>query len=101
MEYSNTIIEDLMQKFKPVMGADHDRYKNHVYRVFLNCLLMDSEKTHEEKYAIAAVFHDIGIWSHHTIDYLNPSIGGPAFITETGKRDWTNEITLMISVFIK
>jgi hypothetical protein len=97
MEYTNRIIEDLMEKFKPVMGADHDKYKNHVYRVFLNCLLLDSEKTHEEKYAIAAVFHDIGIWSDHKIDYLIPSVEqARIYLTETGKQEWINEITLMI-----
>lgn len=97
MEYSNKIIEDLMQKFKPAIGTDYEKYKNHVYRVFLNCLLMDSDKNNEEKYAIATVFHDIGIWTNHTIDYLNPSIKqAKIYLTETGKQDWTGEITLMI-----
>jgi hypothetical protein len=97
MEYSNIIIEDLMQKFRPAMGEDYDKYKNHVYRVFLNCLLIDSDKTNEKKYAIAAVFHDIGIWTNHTIDYLDPSIEqAKIYLTETGKQDWREEITGMI-----
>jgi hypothetical protein len=37
MEYSNKIIEEIMPKFKSVIGTDYDKYKNHVYRVFLNC----------------------------------------------------------------
>lgn len=98
MDYSNKTIEELMQKFGPVMGADHDRYKNHAYRVFLNCLLIDSDKTNEEKYAIAAVFHDIGIWTDHTFDYLAPSVEqARIYLTETGKQDWTDEITQMIN----
>lgn len=98
MEYSNTIIETIMPKFKSAIGSDYDRYKNHVYRVFLNCLLMDGEKTNEEKYAIAAVFHDIGIWTNHTFDYLNPSIEqAKIYLTETGKTAWTDEISLMIN----
>lgn len=97
MEYFHKIIEDLMQKFKPAMGADYEKYKNHVYRVFSNCLLIDSDKINEEKYAIATVFHDIGIWTDHTIDYLNPSVErAKIYLTETGKQDWINEITLMI-----
>ena len=44
MEYSNKIIEDIMPKFKSALGADYDKYKNHVYRVFLNCLLIDCER---------------------------------------------------------
>ncbi len=97
MEYSNKIIEDVILKFKPVIGSDYDKYKNHVYRVFLNCLLLDAEKNNEEKYAIAAVFHDIGIWTDHTFDYLNPSIEQAIiYLAETGNQDWTEEITLMI-----
>jgi len=74
MQYSNKIIEDIMPKFKSAMGSDYDKYKNHLYHVFLNCLLMDCGKNNEEKYAIASVFHDIGIWTNHTFAYLNPSI---------------------------
>ncbi len=68
------------------MGADYDKYKNHVYRVFLNCLLIDSEKNNEEKYAIASVFHDVGIWTNHTFDYLDPSIE-QAKILNRNKKD--------------
>ncbi|MES1218274.1 MAG: hypothetical protein ABUT20_22400 [Bacteroidota bacterium] len=97
MEYSDKIIEDLMLRFKPAMGSDYDKYKNHVYRIFLNCLLLDDEKANEEKYAITAVFHDIGIWTDHTIDYLNPSIEqAKIYLRETGKQDWINEISAMI-----
>ena len=74
MAYSNKVIESLLQNFKPVFGEDFTRYRNHIYRVFLNCLLIDKEKANEDKYAIAAVFHDIGIWTNNTIDYLNPSV---------------------------
>ncbi|QNA45883.1 hypothetical protein [Lacibacter sediminis] len=98
MEFSNNTIEALMEQYKPVIGADYDKYKNHVYRVFCNCVLIDSEKEHEEKYALAAVFHDIGIWTDHTIDYLNPSIDQAYnYLTETGRQDWIVEIVLMIN----
>lgn len=97
MEYSNKIIEELLQKFKPAINRDYDKYKNHVYRVFFNCLLLDSDKNNEDKYAIAAVFHDIGIWTNHTIDYLDPSIAQvKIYLSETGQRALTDEITLMI-----
>lgn len=89
------MVEDLMLKFETIMGVDYDRYKNHVYRVFLNCRLIDNEKNNEEKYAIAAVFHDIGLWTHHTFDYLNPSIDlARIYLRET--QNWTSEISLMI-----
>lgn len=98
LDHLNKTIEELMQRFRPVLGADHDKYKNHVYRVFLNCLLIDSDKVNEEKYAIAAVFHDIGIWTNHTFDYLSPSVEQAViYLTEAGKQSWISEITEMIS----
>jgi hypothetical protein len=98
MSYSNKVVEDLLEKFRVVIGKDFDKYRNHVYRVFLNCLIMDAEKSNEEKYAIAAVFHDIGIWTDHTIDYLNPSIEqAKIYLTKSGKQDWMDEISLMIN----
>jgi len=97
MEYSNKIIEDIMPTFKSAMGSDYDKYKNHVYRVFFNCLLIDCGKNNEEKYAIAAVFHDIGIWTNHTFDYLNPSIEqAKIYLTERNNAGWLDEISLMI-----
>jgi HD superfamily phosphodiesterase len=97
MEYHHTLIEKLLQLFKPAIGADYDKYRNHVYRVFLNCLLLDKDNSNEEKYAITAVFHDIGIWTNHTIDYLDPSIEqAHIYLHENGKETLTAEITEMI-----
>ncbi|MBC7934076.1 MAG: HD domain-containing protein [Rhizobacter sp.] len=97
MDYSNKIIEGLLQKFKPVLGSDYDKYKNHVYRVFLNCILLDKTKDNEELYAFAALFHDIGIWTNNTIDYLQPSIAEACkYLAENGKKDIIADITLMI-----
>lgn len=97
MHYTHTAIEIMFTNYKDVIGKDYTRYKNHVYRVFLNCLMMDNEKSNEEKYAIAAVFHDIGIWTNHTIDYLAPSIEqAKQYLSENNKKEWIDEIALMI-----
>jgi hypothetical protein len=97
MEHTNQTIENLLQNYQLALGKDFDKYRNHVYRVFLNCLLIDSKKINEEKYAIAAVFHDVGIWTNQTIDYLDPSVEqARVYLNETGKQDWINEIIPMI-----
>ena len=97
MEYVNKTIEDLLESYRPAIGVDYDKYKNHVYRVFLNCILIDHEGENVDKYAIAAAFHDIGIWTDRTIDYLYPSIDQMEFfLANNGKKEWINEITLMI-----
>ncbi len=97
MDYSNTKIDSLLKRFTFHIAADYEKYKNHVYRVFLNCILIDGEKANEEKYAIAAVFHDIGIWTNNTIDYLKPSIEqAKSYLSEVEKHGWIDEISLMI-----
>lgn len=97
MDDSNRTIEALLEKFRPVIGLDFSKYRNHIYRVFFNCLLLDSDEANKEKYAIAVVFHDIGIWTDRTIDYLNPSIEqARIYLTEIGKQHWIEEISLMI-----
>lgn len=97
MAYANPLIEQLLDRYSDVLGIDELKYRNHVYRVFLNCLLLDCDPEHEEKYAVAAVFHDIGIWTDNTIDYLPPSIDqARLFLLEKGMDNWIEEITLMI-----
>ncbi|MBU2912892.1 MULTISPECIES: hypothetical protein [Reichenbachiella] len=69
-------IEGILQFYTPALGADYNAYRNHVYRVYhLTLLLNTEEPTPEEQaaLAIAAAFHDLGIWSNHTMDYLQPS----------------------------
>jgi hypothetical protein len=98
MQYPDYFPEQLLLPFKPALGADYDKYRNHMYRVFLNCLLFDSSPVNKEKYAIAAVFHDIGIWTNHTIDYLAPSVEqAKEYLHKTGKQLWLDEIMLMIN----
>jgi len=97
MNYTHPTIEPIFLQYKPVLGKDYTKYKNHVYRVFLNCILVDPTEPNEEKYAIAAVFHDIGIWTNNTIDYLNPSIEqATKYLAENNKQHWTDEIAQMI-----
>ncbi|WP_205945820.1 hypothetical protein [Pedobacter hiemivivus] len=45
---------------------------------------------------IAAVYHDIGIWTDRTIDYLDPSIvQANNYLREIGKAEWIEEIEWM------
>jgi hypothetical protein len=67
-------VDGLMLPFKEVIGPDYEKYQNHVCRVVGNCLLLDKDPANFMKYSIAGVFHDIGIWTNNTIDYLAPSI---------------------------
>jgi hypothetical protein len=51
-----------------------------------------------EKIALAAAFHDLGIWTDGTFDYLPPSIRlARAHLAGAGRPEWADEITAMIS----
>jgi len=93
----NQLIDEILEKYRPAILADYERYRNHVYRVFSNCILLDPEVANHEKYAIAAAFHDIGIWTNHTFDYLHPSERqAKLYLPEIGKKELIEEITSMI-----
>ncbi|MFY0626949.1 MAG: hypothetical protein JXR07_11675 [Reichenbachiella sp.] len=69
-------IEGILQYYTKALGANYNAYRNHVYRVYhLTLLLIKKEidQTTQEQLAIAASFHDLGIWTHNSMDYLGPS----------------------------
>jgi hypothetical protein len=50
-----------------------------------------------EKIAIAAVFHDLGIWTNITFDYIAPSVAlAREHLATRGLADWIPEIQGMI-----
>lgn len=81
-----------------VIGRDFDSYRHHVCRVAMFCrALAPGVPNADEKIAIAAAYHDIGIWTHGTFDYLDPSIDDcRAYLAATGRHAWAHEISAMI-----
>lgn len=48
---------------------------------------------------VAAVFHDLAIWTHGTIDYLRPSAPlAREWLQDGGHADWADEIDAMIDL---
>jgi len=102
MKNSYPTIDQILQTHKSQIGKDYDRYKNHVYRVFNFCLQLDENQENIEKYAIVAAFHDIGIWTNQTFDYLEPSIEkSKEYLTKIGNESWSDEISIMIDMHHK
>jgi hypothetical protein len=72
---SDPVIDDILDRYRIDLGVHYDLYRNHVYRVYNLTLLFDTDGTFDRKaLAVAAAFHDIGIWTARTFDYLAPSI---------------------------
>ena len=100
MVTKNATIEYILFAHRDALGNDFERYHNHVYRVFNFALLMGKDTLTDndtEALAIAAGFHDIGIWTHNTFDYLQPSMElAEKFLVDTGKEQLGEEVSLII-----
>lgn len=71
---SETQIDELLDALAPKLGRDAVAYGNHVRRVYgLVAAQRDWSEAEHGQAAVAAVFHDIGIWLNNTFDYLDPS----------------------------
>ncbi|QLY28982.1 HD domain-containing protein [Nocardia huaxiensis] len=61
------------------LGGDRTAYTNHVLRVIRLCDLLgeraglDFVPSDREEFCTAVAFHDLGVWSANTFDYLAPS----------------------------
>jgi hypothetical protein len=80
------------------LGDDFNGYRNHAYRVAnLSIALSSCDADAVEKTALAAAFHDLGIWTDRTFDYLEPSVRlATAYLTERGRASWAPGIAAMI-----
>ncbi len=89
-------IETILEDYRKVLKQDFNVYRNHVYRIYNFMCLFDEDSDNYEKYAIASVFHDIGIWTH-SFDYIDPSIQlAKKHLKQTNQEAWSDEISLMI-----
>jgi len=98
IETSNTLIDSILTPWQACIGADYLGYRGHVYRMFHFCLaLRPTSEDDKTKLAIAAAFHDIGLWSAHTTDYIPPSEREVnTWLAANGRQHWQEEIDLMI-----
>ena len=70
----NCTIDPILNSFKKDLGKDFEQYRNHVYRVFNFAIPFVNSEREIEILSIGAAFHDLGIWTGKTFDYLEPSI---------------------------
>lgn len=94
------LVEEILATFRETIGEDYIPYRNHVYRVVNLCYEVgDWDDNQKEKIQIAACFHDIGIWTGPSLDYLPPSIeAAEAYLSNVGKENWIPEVSQMIDM---
>jgi len=91
-------LDAILARHAGEIGADFVGYRNHAYRVANLCLAhRPGSGDVVEKVAIASAFHDLGIWTDHTFDYLEPSVAlAMQYLADTGQGPWGPEIAAMI-----
>jgi hypothetical protein len=91
-------VESVLDTHVSELGHDFIGYRNHVYRVVNLCLAVVGDRRAElEKIAVAAVFHDLGIWTNKTFDYIAPSVVlAREHLAARGMAEWIPEIEAMI-----
>jgi hypothetical protein len=92
-------VSAVLENHAPALGHDFIAYRNHVYRVANLCLAIagGGDRVEFEKIAVAAVFHDLGIWTNHTFDYIAPSVAlAREHLSTCAQADWIPEVEAMI-----
>jgi hypothetical protein len=90
-------IDDVLNEHLTALRDDFIGYRNHVYRIVNLCVAI-AGRSELEKIAVAAVFHDLGIWTNKTFDYIAPSVAlAREHLAARGMADWTSEIEAMIA----
>jgi hypothetical protein len=92
------VLDEVLHAHRVALGRDFTAYRNHTYRVVNLCAVQISAGSEQiEKIAIAAAFHDLGIWTDGTFDYLAPSLElARAHLVQSNRPHWTAEISAMI-----
>ena len=71
------LLDAVLNQHAEQLGADFAAYRNHAYRTANLCFAMldpgSIDAARIDVISIAAAFHDLGIWTDQTFDYLGPS----------------------------
>ena len=71
------VLDSILAQYSTLIGADFAGYRNHCYRVlnvYVQLAALKGVAVNVDEAAIALAFHDIGLWTDKTLDYLPPSV---------------------------
>jgi hypothetical protein len=94
------LLDTLHGQHAGLLGKDFDAYRNHTYRLVNFCAaqLAAPDGDSLQKMQVAAAFHDLGIWSARTFDYLPPSDAlAQAWLAANGRQAWSEDVGGMIN----
>lgn len=92
------IAETVLDKFRSDLGDDFEAYRNHIFRVLnFYSAMAPAGSDPSEAVQLAAAFHDLGIWTDDTFDYLQPSVKrARAHLESSGQLSLLPEVSLLI-----
>jgi len=103
LETRLALLDEVLSTHAEALSTDFEGYRNHAYRVANFCLALTStspamgatdDAERVTKIVCASAFHDLGIWTDETFDYLEPSNRlATAYLAETGRSGWAAEIS--------
>ena len=91
-------IDGILEQYRPALGRQFVAYRHHVYRVLNCCACLDDDwSANRPQYELALAFHDLGIWTAGTFDYLDPSVALlENYLEPSGPNDRLAELRAMI-----
>lgn len=67
-------VEEILKRYKTVIGKDFSGYRNHVYRTITYAMHFLNQSVKDELLIETAfAYHDIGLWTDKELAYLEPS----------------------------
>lgn len=93
------LLDALLAPHAAALGRDMAGYRNHVYRVVnLGWSAGGGDADAFERLVIAGVFHDLGLWTTGSFDYLAPSRAlARAHLQACACEAWSDEVDAMIA----
>lgn len=92
------LLDEILDTYQTQLGTQATAYHHHCYRVLnFYTALVGKTADNLNKGAIAIAFHDLGIWTEHTLDYLKPSVAlAQDHLKQTAHSYWIEDISAMI-----
>lgn len=91
------LTEEIITSFSGELAGDFSAYLNHVCRELNFFLALSGFSSPPTAVLVAAAFHDLGIWTHHTFDYLLPSMElASAYLAKEGLGELEPEVRTII-----
>jgi hypothetical protein len=90
-------LDAILNRHAADLADDFTAYRNHAHRVATLCASQVKGSATLEPIAIAAAFHDLGIWVERTFDYLEPSVRlAREHLLASGQAAWVPAVTAAI-----